>query len=107
VPLSLKIAFRRFQFRYLKRRPIWWTAFWVYLGILAVSSVFSDRGLFTAYRIWTQKERLERDISSVAADVGDLTNQVRDFRSDPRTLERYAREELQLVGKDEIQYIFQ
>jgi cell division protein FtsB len=107
VSLFLKVAIRRFQFRLLRRRPIWWTAFWVYLATLAVSSAFSDRGLLTVYRLWTQKNGLDRNISSVASEVSDLQGQVRDFRYDPRTLERYAREELRLVGKDEIQYLFQ
>ena len=78
----------------------------MYLGTLAVSSIFSNRGLLTSYRLWSERERLAYQISLLEGDVGMLRPQVRNFRNDPRTIERYAREELHLVGKDEIQYIF-
>jgi cell division protein FtsB len=103
----MKVAVRRFQLRFLRRRPIWWTAFLVYLGFLAFSSVFSGRGLLTAYRLWSEKWRLDREISRTRHEVNDLQGRMRDFRSDPRAIERYAREELRLVGNNEIQYIFQ
>lgn len=103
---SLKIALRRFQLRYFRRRPLWGTAFWVYLAVLAFSSVFGDRGLLTSYRLRTEAKRLDVEIWALDAEVSNLQCRVRDFRSDPRTVERYAREELHLVGKNEIQYIF-
>ena len=61
----------------------------------------------TVYRLWSEKEHLDREITVIGAEVSDLQCRVRDFRNDPRALERYAREELHLVGKNEIQYIFQ
>jgi cell division protein FtsB len=106
VPVFLKVAIRRIQIRLGRRRSIWWTGFWAYLALLAFSSVFTNRGLFTSYRLWVERQRLDGAIGRLSVEVRDLDNQVRKFRSEPRTLERYAREELHLVGKNEIQYIF-
>jgi cell division protein FtsB len=106
VPVFLKVALRKLQIRASRGRPIWWTAFCLYMAVLATSSFFSDRGLFTSYRLWTEEKRLDRDISKLDSEVSTLREEVRGFRTDPRAVERYAREELQLVGKNEIQYIF-
>lgn len=105
--LFFKVAFRRFQLRFFRTRSIGWIAFWAYLGLLAVSSIFSDRGLLTAYRLWSQSEKVERKNVIMEAQVLDLRQEVHDFKTNPRTLERYAREELHLVGQNEIHYIFQ
>jgi cell division protein FtsB len=107
VSILFKVTLRRLQHRFVRKRPIWWTTFWVYLGLLAVSSVFSSRGLLTVSRLQVERSRLDREISSLRRDVADLQKRVRDFRNDPRELEKYAREELRLVGDDEIQYLFQ
>jgi cell division protein FtsB len=107
VSISFKVAVRRFQHRFVRKRSIGWTVFWVYLGILAISSVFSDRGLMTVCRLRAERERLSREISAISAEVSGLQREVRELQTDPLALERYARKELHLVGPNEIQYIFQ
>ncbi|MFH1263691.1 MAG: septum formation initiator family protein [Pseudomonadota bacterium] len=106
MPVFLKVAIRRIQIRLGRRRSIGWTGFWAYLGLLAFSSVFTNRGLLTSYRLWSERQRLDGAIGKLSAEVNGLDSEVRKFRGDPRTIERYAREELHLVGKNEIQYIF-
>jgi cell division protein FtsB len=95
------------RFRLTGRQNLAWIVLGMYLGGLAVSSVIGDRGLWASYRLWHERQRMEREITVLRSDVERLQEEIVLFRSDKRTIERYARQELQLVGKDEIQYIFE
>ncbi len=106
VPVFLKVVLRRLQIRLGKRKSMLWFVFWSYLGILAFFSIVGDRGLWRSYLLWREYEKLQNINSDLRKEISELRQDVKLFRNDSRTLERYAREELHLAGKGEIQYIF-
>ncbi len=78
----------------------------VYISALFLFSLIGDRGLVASYRLWNQRQNLDREIINLKQDVQGLNEQVQKFRSDDKTLEQYAREKLNMSGDNEIQYIF-
>lgn len=101
-----RVAVRKIQIRLSRRRTFLAVAFVMYLATLGVFSFIGDRGLAATYRLWSECRRLERNIGELEIKNRVLRGQIEKFRNDPRTLERFAREELHLAGENEIHYIF-
>jgi len=78
----------------------------VFVGAVALFSVIGDRGLAKSLRLWRECRVLDAEIATLEQETRRLRKNVDAFRSDLRTIERFAREELRLVGENEIQYIF-
>jgi cell division protein FtsB len=90
-----------------RRRLTLRTAFFLYLALLAVFSFRGERGLLKSYRLWQEGKNLDAEISRLSQDTRLLRKQVVLYRTDLKTIERHARQELRLAGENEIQYIFQ
>ncbi len=69
---------------------------------LVVGSFFGDRGILN---LWTERTRtlvLAREVDGLRAENARLTAEIRALRSDPRAVEKLAREELGLARPDEM-----
>ena len=75
-------------------------------GLLTVAmlllAVFNDKGALEVHAQAQKLATLESDITKLAADNKQLTSDIQALRSDPTTIEKFAREELKLVKPGEI-----
>jgi cell division protein FtsB len=65
-------------------------------------AVFNDKG---ALQVHVQSEKLaaiESEISQIDSENKKLTEEIQALRSDPTTIEKFAREELKLVKPGEV-----
>ena len=103
---KLKVGVRRWQIRLSKRRSFLKALFILYVACLIVFTLVGDRGLWKSFGLWKECRKLDRDIATLKANIHTLRSDVGLYRDDLRTIEKYAREELHLVGEDEVHYIF-
>ena len=75
-------------------------------GVLTVAmlllAIFNDKG---ALQVRAQSEKLstlESEIKKLESENTQLTDEIQALRSDPATIEKFAREELKLVKPGEI-----
>jgi cell division protein FtsB len=76
----------------------------VFIALL-INSLFGDRGVL---HVLTQQRRageLARDVADLRRENVRLAREIEALRSDPRTLERLAREELGLVAPGETTFL--
>ncbi len=102
----LRLRFKRWHLRWWKGRNYFAWMVAAYLMILVTFSLLGDRGLLRSLRLWHECQKLDGEIVELEQDVRDLRKNVDLFRHDIRTIEKFAREELHLAGKNEIHYIF-
>lgn len=72
---------------------------------LVVGSIFGDKGVL---QVWEQRERtaeLERQVDALRLENARLAEEIRALRSDARTLERLAREQLGLARPGETVFL--
>lgn len=75
--------------------------------ILIVSiAVFGDKGILEVYQMKQRLDDLEEANRKLAAENRELAARIERLLNDPREIERIARDELGLVGDDEIIYRF-
>lgn len=101
------VALKKLEVRLLRRRNWVLTFFAAYLSALAVFSVIGDRGLWASFKVWRRVRQMESSNAVLGADVSRLRRDVVLYRSDARTIEKYAREQLNMGGQDEIQVTFE
>lgn len=68
---------------------------------LVVGSLFGDRGMLRLIAQREHAQALEREIEGLRAENGRLAEDIRALRTDPRAVERLAREELGLARPGE------
>ena len=75
-------------------------------GLLTIAmlllAIFNDKG---ALQVRAQAQKLtvlEADVSKLETENKQLANDIQALRSDPNTIEKFAREELKLVKPGEI-----
>jgi cell division protein FtsB len=75
-------------------------------GLLTVAmlllAVFNERGALEVHARAQKLTAIESEISKLDADNKQLTAEIQALRSDPGTIEKFAREELKLVKPGEI-----
>ena len=76
------------------------------LVTLSVFTIFGERGGLHLWHLWQEKNRLEEKNFRLQTENEILRERVYRLRHDDRTLERIAREELNLVRPGEIIYRF-
>jgi cell division protein FtsB len=106
MPPSLRIRFRKASRYFSRRQNLLVAASLVYLCGLLVFSLKGERGLLKSYRLWRESQHLSAQIDRLERETRELKSQVHLFRTDLRTVERYARDHLRLVGENEVHYIF-
>ena len=75
-------------------------------GLLTVAmlllAVFNDRGALQVHARATKLTAIDAEISKLDAENKQLNAEIQALRSDPTTIEKFAREELKLVKPGEI-----
>jgi cell division protein FtsB len=72
---------------------------------LGVGSVFGDRGILNLLARRRQVETLRDEIDSLRKENARLSSEIAALRSDPRAIERIAREELGFSRPDETVFL--
>ncbi len=88
----------------LRRKAMALTAFVVF-ACLTLGALFGDRGFLHLRQEQARSSALARDIEALRAENEALAAQIQALRSDPRTIEKIAREELGLAQPSEIIYL--
>jgi len=70
--------------------------------LLAIHDVFGSHGLLAMRRTQKQIETLHGEIDRLNKQNADLSNQVQALKSDPKAVERIAREEMGLARPGEM-----
>ncbi|MBI3405720.1 MAG: septum formation initiator family protein [Acidobacteria bacterium] len=74
----------------------------VVVATLFVHDLFGDRGFFAMRRNQQQVEKISMEIQQVDAENQRLAIQIKGLKSDPATIERIAREEMNLARPGEM-----
>ena len=72
------------------------------LLLLAIHDVFGSHGLLSMRRTQSQIQELRGEIDRLNQENGDLNKQVKQLRTDPKAVERIAREEMGLARPGEM-----
>jgi cell division protein FtsB len=72
------------------------------LLLLAIHDVFGSHGLLATRHTQSQIQELRGEIDRLNKENGDLSKQVRALRTDPKAIERIAREEMGLARPGEM-----
>ena len=72
---------------------------------LVVGSLFGDGGILQLWQERSRTEALEREIERLRVRNSQLAKEIRALRSDPRAVERLAREELGLARPGETVFL--
>lgn len=72
------------------------------LLLLAIHDVFGSHGLLAMRRTQSQIQQLRGEIDRLNHENGDLNKQVQALRTDPKAVERIAREEMGLARPGEM-----
>jgi cell division protein FtsB len=72
---------------------------------LVVGSLFGDRGFLQLMRQQERADALAREIEQLRMDNSRLASEIAALRSDPRAIERLAREELGLTRPGETVFL--
>lgn len=72
------------------------------LFVLTIASFFGKRGLIEIYRTKRQQEVLLQKIERLEARKGKLERDIEELRTNPKAVEKKAREKLGLVKEGEI-----
>jgi cell division protein FtsB len=75
-------------------------------GLLTVAmlllAIINDKGALQVHAQAKKLETIEADVSKLSAENSALTSEIQALRTDPTTIEKFAREELKLVKPGEI-----
>jgi cell division protein FtsB len=75
-------------------------------GVLTVAmlllAVFNDKGALQVHSQAKKLSALESEVSTLEEQNKQLTTEIESLRSDPATIEKFAREELKLVKPGEV-----
>ena len=72
---------------------------------LVVGSLFGDRGIFQLMQVREQAAALQAEIDALDSENSGLVQQILELRSDPRPIERLARERLGLARPGETVFL--
>jgi cell division protein FtsB len=75
------------------------------LAALVVGALFGDRGLLHLIDQRHRAEVLAGEVEDLQAENGRLATEIAALRSDPRAIERIAREELGMARPDETVFL--
>jgi len=72
------------------------------LLVLGIHDVFGAHGVLAMRRTQTEMEQLHSDIARLNDENGKLTSEVKSLKTDPKSIERIAREEMGLARPGEM-----
>ncbi len=80
--------------------------FMVFIIAVSVMAVFGDKGLVEAYALKKERDAILSHIRELKEENKFLEEDIDLLKNDTRSVERIARKELGMVGKDEVIYMF-
>ena len=87
------------------RMRVWVLGTVIALVALGVGSVFGDRGILSMLGEREKVEALQTELDALRAENARLSAEITDLRTNPRAIERLAREELGLARADETVFL--
>jgi cell division protein FtsB len=87
------------------RRKVWVVAGLILFVALAVGALIGDRGFFYLLEQQRRADVLHQELDALKAENARLGVEISSLRSDPRAIERIAREELGLAQPGETVFI--
>ena len=72
---------------------------------LVVGSLFGDRGMFQLVTQRQKAQALQRQLEELRSENATLAAEIAGLRSDPRAIERLAREQLGLARPGEVVFV--
>lgn len=90
-----------------QQAPSFWSRYARYilalgLFLIAMHDVFGSHGLLAMRRTQSQVKQLRTEIDKLNQENGELSKQVKALRTDPKAVERIAREEMGLARPGEM-----
>jgi len=90
---------------YAARRPLATSAMLLLTIMLGYHVVFGANGMVAYQHKRLENQKLLQDILRLEQENGRISRRVRDLKSDPRAIEREAREQLKYARPGEVVYI--
>jgi cell division protein FtsB len=87
------------------RRKVWIVGSLILFFALAVGALIGDRGLFYLLEQQRRADVLRHDLEALRVENLKLADEIASLRSDPRAIEKIAREELGLARPGETVFI--
>src|SRR5215510_15133374 len=88
-------------------RRFWLPALLLCYGFLAVSTLVGERGLLHLWQLRQEQRDLEAQVFALIRENEELRSRLLRLQTDDEFVEKVAREELKVVRKGEIIYLFQ
>ncbi|HUS18543.1 MAG TPA: septum formation initiator family protein [Terriglobales bacterium] len=89
---------------YISRRRIATAAVVVLAGLVAFHAVFGPNGVFVYTKKRTEFRDLDSELKALKLENERLTGNIKALRTDPKTIEREAREQLRYTRPGEVVY---
>ncbi len=90
-----------------KKRGLFFSFFVLIVIVLALFAVFGDKGLVDVYRLAGERDRILAFNRSLEKENRELKKKIALLRTDRRFIERTAREELGMIGGNEVIYMIE
>jgi len=100
-----QLLLRAGEWIYESRRKLATAAMSVLVVMLAYHVVFAANGMVAYQRKRAEHEKLQQDILRLQQENNRISQRVRELKSDPRAIEREAREQLKYARPGEVVYI--
>jgi len=100
-----RLLLRAGEWIYESRRKLATAAMSVLVMMLAYHVVFAANGMVAYQRKRAEQHKLQQDILRLQQDNDRISQRVRELKSDPRAIEREAREQLKYARPGEVVYI--
>lgn len=96
------MAKRNSNNRTLRRLGI--AALMILCAVLVMNEIFGDHGVLALRRQRQEYESLEKQVRDLEQENADLAKQIKALKSDPKAIEKQAREQLHLARPGETIY---
>ena len=100
-----QLLLRAGEWIYESRRKLATAAMSVLVMMLAYHVVFAVNGMAAYQRKRAEHHKLQQDIGRLQLENDRISQRVRELKSDPRAIEREAREQLKYARPGEVVYI--
>ena len=81
--------------------------FMIFILFISLLAIFGDKGLVEAYALKKEKEAILSHISLLEEENLEIEEDIDLLKLDTRYVELIARQELGMIGRDEVIYMFE
>ena len=100
-----QLLFRTGEWLYATRRKLATTGMLLLVVMLAYHVVFGANGMVAYQHKRAENHRLQQDILRIEQENDRISQRARELKSDPRAIEREAREQLKYARPGEVIYV--